>query len=110
MNLLRTLATVSSLTLVSRILGYVRDFIIARAAQHLESFFGAGDHAGAAQRRLHRRRARLCRALRPARPRPRLGGVRRRRAAARAAGAVPPAHGALAALAARSLASRRAPH
>src|SRR5919205_1159955 len=35
MNLLRTLATVSSLTLVSRILGYVRDFFIARA-------FGAG--------------------------------------------------------------------
>src|SRR5438105_9061919 len=35
MNLLRTLAPVSSLTLVSRILGYVRDFIIARA-------FGAG--------------------------------------------------------------------
>jgi putative peptidoglycan lipid II flippase len=35
MNLLRTLATVSSLTLVSRILGYVRDFIIARG-------FGAG--------------------------------------------------------------------
>lgn len=31
MNLLRALATVSSLTLVSRILGYVRDFIIARA-------------------------------------------------------------------------------
>src|SRR5882762_4340923 len=35
MNLLRVLATVSSLTLVSRILGYLRDFIIARA-------FGAG--------------------------------------------------------------------
>src|SRR2546421_775713 len=35
MTLLRTLAPVSSLTLVSRILGYVRDFIIARA-------FGAG--------------------------------------------------------------------
>ena len=35
MNLLRALATVSSLTFVSRILGYVRDFIIARA-------FGAG--------------------------------------------------------------------
>ena len=35
MNLLRTLAAVSSLTLVSRILGYVRDFFIARA-------FGAG--------------------------------------------------------------------
>ncbi len=35
MNLLRTLFTVSSLTLVSRILGYVRDFVIARA-------FGAG--------------------------------------------------------------------
>jgi putative peptidoglycan lipid II flippase len=31
MNLLRALATVSSLTLVSRILGYIRDFIIARA-------------------------------------------------------------------------------
>jgi putative peptidoglycan lipid II flippase len=35
MNLLRALATVSSLTLVSRILGYARDFFIARA-------FGAG--------------------------------------------------------------------
>src|SRR5712691_2816155 len=35
MNLLRALLTVSSLTLVSRILGYVRDFVIARA-------FGAG--------------------------------------------------------------------
>ena len=35
MNLLRTLATVSSLTMVSRVLGYVRDFLIAR-------IFGAG--------------------------------------------------------------------
>src|SRR5678809_1728817 len=35
MNLLRTLATVSSLTMVSRVLGYARDFVIARA-------FGAG--------------------------------------------------------------------
>src|SRR5206468_5220367 len=35
MNLLRALATVSSLTLVRRILGYLRDFVIARA-------FGAG--------------------------------------------------------------------
>jgi putative peptidoglycan lipid II flippase len=35
MNLLRTLATVSSLTMVSRVLGYVRDFFIAR-------IFGAG--------------------------------------------------------------------
>ena len=35
MNLLRALATISSLTLLSRILGYVRDFVIARA-------FGAG--------------------------------------------------------------------
>lgn len=35
MNLLRTLATVSSLTLLSRTLGFVRDFVIARA-------FGAG--------------------------------------------------------------------
>ena len=35
MNLLRALATVSSMTLLSRILGYVRDAIIARA-------FGAG--------------------------------------------------------------------
>ena len=35
MNLLRILATVSSLTMVSRILGYVRDFFIAR-------LFGAG--------------------------------------------------------------------
>jgi putative peptidoglycan lipid II flippase len=35
MNLLRALATVSSLTLVSRVLGFVRDFFIARV-------FGAG--------------------------------------------------------------------
>lgn len=35
MNLLRTLATVSSLTMVSRVLGYARDFFIAR-------MFGAG--------------------------------------------------------------------
>ena len=35
MNLLRVLATVSSLTMVSRVLGYARDFVIARA-------FGAG--------------------------------------------------------------------
>ncbi|MCM8594196.1 murein biosynthesis integral membrane protein MurJ [Accumulibacter sp.] len=35
MNLLRTLATVSSMTLLSRILGFVRDFVIARS-------FGAG--------------------------------------------------------------------
>lgn len=35
MNLLRTLAAVSSLTMVSRVLGYVRDFFIAR-------IFGAG--------------------------------------------------------------------
>ena len=35
MNLLRALVTVSGLTLVSRILGFVRDFVIARA-------FGAG--------------------------------------------------------------------
>ncbi len=35
MNLLRTLATVSGMTLLSRILGFVRDFVIARA-------FGAG--------------------------------------------------------------------
>ena len=35
MNLLRALATISSLTLVSRVLGYVRDFFIARV-------FGAG--------------------------------------------------------------------
>ena len=35
MNLLRTLMAVSSLTMVSRVLGYVRDFFIARA-------FGAG--------------------------------------------------------------------
>src|SRR5687767_155723 len=35
MNLLRTLAAVSSLTMVSRVLGYVRDFFIAR-------LFGAG--------------------------------------------------------------------
>ncbi|MCX7179171.1 MAG: murein biosynthesis integral membrane protein MurJ [Proteobacteria bacterium] len=35
MNLLRTLATVSAMTLLSRILGFVRDFVIARS-------FGAG--------------------------------------------------------------------
>ncbi|MCF8178581.1 MAG: murein biosynthesis integral membrane protein MurJ, partial [Sulfuritalea sp.] len=35
MNLLRTLATVSSMTLLSRVLGFVRDFVIARS-------FGAG--------------------------------------------------------------------
>jgi putative peptidoglycan lipid II flippase len=35
MNLLRTLAAISSLTLLSRILGFVRDFVIART-------FGAG--------------------------------------------------------------------
>jgi putative peptidoglycan lipid II flippase len=35
MNLLRVLATVSSLTMISRVLGYVRDFFIARV-------FGAG--------------------------------------------------------------------
>ena len=35
MNLLRALATVSSMTLLSRILGFARDFFIARA-------FGAG--------------------------------------------------------------------
>ncbi|MCZ4303626.1 murein biosynthesis integral membrane protein MurJ [Zoogloeaceae bacterium G21618-S1] len=35
MNLLRALATVSSMTLISRILGFARDFVIARA-------FGAG--------------------------------------------------------------------
>ena len=35
MNLLRALVTVSGVTLVSRILGFVRDFVIARA-------FGAG--------------------------------------------------------------------
>ena len=35
MSLLRALATVSSMTLISRVLGYVRDFFIARA-------FGAG--------------------------------------------------------------------
>ena len=35
MNLLRALATVSGMTLLSRILGFLRDFVIARA-------FGAG--------------------------------------------------------------------
>ena len=35
MNLLKALATVSSMTLLSRILGFVRDFVIARS-------FGAG--------------------------------------------------------------------
>jgi putative peptidoglycan lipid II flippase len=44
MNLLRTLATVSSLTMVSRILGYVRDFFIARvfgASLATDAFFVA---------------------------------------------------------------------
>ena len=35
MNLLRALATVSGMTLLSRILGFIRDFVVARA-------FGAG--------------------------------------------------------------------
>jgi len=35
MNLLKTLATVSGMTLLSRILGFVRDFVVANA-------FGAG--------------------------------------------------------------------
>ena len=35
MNLLKALATVSSMTLLSRILGFIRDFVIART-------FGAG--------------------------------------------------------------------
>ena len=35
MNLLKTLATVSSMTLLSRILGFLRDFVIALT-------FGAG--------------------------------------------------------------------
>src|ERR1700741_17385 len=35
MNLLRAVATVSSLTMISRVLGFIRDFFIARA-------FGAG--------------------------------------------------------------------
>ena len=35
MNLLKALATISSMTLLSRILGFVRDFVIART-------FGAG--------------------------------------------------------------------
>jgi putative peptidoglycan lipid II flippase len=44
MNLLRTLATVSSLTMVSRVLGYVRDFYIARifgASLATDAFFVA---------------------------------------------------------------------
>ncbi len=40
MNLLKALATVSSMTLVSRLLGFVRDMVIARA-------FGAGLHTDA---------------------------------------------------------------
>src|ERR671914_1337609 len=44
MNLLRALATVSSLTMVSRILGYARDFFIARifgASLATDAFFVA---------------------------------------------------------------------
>jgi putative peptidoglycan lipid II flippase len=44
MNLLRALATVSSLTMVSRVLGYVRDFLIARifgASLASDAFFVA---------------------------------------------------------------------
>src|SRR5688500_10061790 len=44
MNLLRTLAKVSSLTMVSRVLGYVRDFFIARlfgASLLTDAFFVA---------------------------------------------------------------------
>ena len=44
MNLLRALATVSSLTIVSRILGYARDFVIARtfgAGLYTDAFFVA---------------------------------------------------------------------
>jgi putative peptidoglycan lipid II flippase len=44
MNLLRALATVSSLTMVSRVLGYVRDFLIARlfgASLATDAFFVA---------------------------------------------------------------------
>jgi putative peptidoglycan lipid II flippase len=44
MNLLRALATVSSLTMVSRVLGYVRDFFIARvfgASLATDAFFVA---------------------------------------------------------------------
>ena len=44
MNLLRALATVSSLTMVSRVLGYVRDFFIARifgASLVTDAFFVA---------------------------------------------------------------------
>ena len=44
MNLLRALATVSSLTMVSRVLGFVRDFFIARifgASLVTDAFFVA---------------------------------------------------------------------
>ena len=44
MNLLRALATISSMTLVSRILGFVRDAVIARlfgAGLYTDAFFVA---------------------------------------------------------------------
>jgi hypothetical protein len=44
MSLLRALATVSSMTFVSRVLGYVRDFLIARlfgASLATDAFFVA---------------------------------------------------------------------
>ena len=52
---------------------------VRRHPEHLEPLLGAGDHAGAAQRRVHRRRGVLRRALRSAGAGARLGGVRRRR-------------------------------
>ena len=65
MNLLRILATVSSLTMVSRVLGYVRDFFIAR-------IFGAG----LAHRRLLRRLQDPQPAAAPVRRRRVLAGLR----------------------------------
>src|SRR3990170_2183592 len=44
MNLLRSLATISGMTLISRILGFVRDAVIARlfgAGLHTDAFFVA---------------------------------------------------------------------
>ena len=56
MNLLRALATVSGMTLLSRILGFVRDFVIARAfgaaGLGLLALIGGAAAVGVARRRV----------------------------------------------------------
>src|SRR5258708_6782873 len=113
MNLLKALATVSSMTLVSRILGFIRDVVIARlfgAGLATDAFFvafripnllfrPAGRHSHCVEPlcdprsppfRAYSRflfwRLVLCFFLRPAGDGACLGGIRRRGAAARAAG------------------------